>query len=186
MRTVRLVFPFLLLVWLPLLEACSVRLTSPGSFPEASRVHDVAPYKQEPHLCGPYALAAVLNFLGVETNPAEMAGRVFSPGAGGTLTMDLFLESRRRGVDARQIKGTPEGLHREMEKGPPAIILLRYPGTGGTLGHFVVVTGHSTDPAGFFLLWGDGRLSWMDEGRFEGFWSGSGFWALYFGEEDRF
>jgi hypothetical protein len=174
-----------LLSGLLLLVACGVRLTVPEDFPKASKVYDVVPYKQEPRLCGPYALAAVLDFLGVESDPEEMAERIYSPGAGGTLTMDLVLESGRRGVEAKQVKGTLESLHQELENGLPAIALLRYPGTGGTPGHFVVVTGHSMQPRGFFLLWGDGRLSWMDDDRFKGFWSGSGFWVLLFDQGDR-
>ena len=185
MKIGRLVLPFLVVVWFSLFGACSVSLSYPGSFTEASRVQDVVPYKQEPHLCGPYALAAVLNFLGVEADPVEMAGRIFSTGARGTLTLDLYLESLRRGAEAEQIRGTLKELHLEMEKGPPAIVLLRYPGTSGTPGHYVVVTGHSRDPGGFFLLWGDGRLSWMEEERFKAFWSRSDFWALTFSRGDR-
>ena len=159
MNAGRLILPLVAVVWFSLFGACSLRLTSPGSFPKASRIHEVVPYKQEPRLCGPYALAAVMNYMGVEADPEEMAARIFSTGARGTLTLDLFLESLRRGVEARQIRGTLEELHLQMEKGLPAIVLLRYPGTGGTPGHYVVVTGHSRDPGGFFLIWGDGRLS---------------------------
>jgi hypothetical protein len=36
----------------------------------------------------------------------------------------------------------------------------------------------SSSRSGFFLLWGDGRLSWMDEKRFEDMWSGSEMWML--------
>jgi hypothetical protein len=162
------------------LTSCSFRMTSPGSFPDAVRIHEVVPYRQEARLCGPYALASVLDYLGVTADPEEIAGRIYSPGAGGTLTLDLYLEAVRRGVDARQISGTVAGLHHEVENEAPVILLLKYPGTGGTPGHYVVVTGSSRDPSGFFLLWGDGRLSWMEERRLEAFWSGSGFWALTF------
>jgi hypothetical protein len=161
-------------------DACSVRLTSSEDLPVATKLLGITPYAQEPHLCGPYALAAVLQYLGNETDPVEIAERIHSPGAGGTLTMDLYLEALRRGEKVRQRKGTIKQLYTEMEAGMPAIVLLKYPGLGRSAGHFVVVSGYSIDPAGFFILWGDDRLSWMDETRFKGLWSGSGYWSLSF------
>ena len=178
--------PVLLLIALiPHLDACSARLTSPERFPEAVRLYGVTPYEQEPSLCGPYALAAVLEYLGEEADPVEIAGRIYSPGAGGTLTMDLYLEARRRGVKVRQGEGTLSDLRGELEAGSPSIVLLKYPGLGKAPGHYVVTTGYSIHPAGFFLLWGDDRLSWMNEVRFSGLWSGSGSWILSFTGEDR-
>jgi ABC-type bacteriocin/lantibiotic exporter with double-glycine peptidase domain len=174
-----------LIAWILCLDACSLRLTEPGSFPEPVRLHEVDPYSQEPSFCGPYALAAVLEYLDREADPSEIADRIYSPGAGGVLTMDLYLEARRRGVQVRQARGTLTSLYEELEKGLPAIVLLKYTALGRTPGHFIVLTGFSNDPAGFFLLWGDGRLSWMNERRFEGLWSESGFWTLFFEGEDR-
>jgi hypothetical protein len=172
------VFTLILLIFV--LVACSVRLTAPEDFPEAIRLHEVVPYDQEPHLCGPYALAAVLNYLGKEADPVEIAERIHSPGAGGTLTMDLYLEARRRGVMVQQGGSTLKRLYGEVEAGMPAIVLFKYPGLSSSPGHFLVVTGYSIEPAGFFILWGDNRLSWIDEKRFEGLWSASGFWVLSF------
>lgn len=159
-------------------DACSVRLTSPEDLPVATKLLGIAPYDQEPQLCGPYALAAVLKYLGKGADPVEIAERIHSPGAGGTLTMDLYLEARRRGVTVQQGGSTLNWLYGEIRAGMPAIALFKYPGLGRSTGHFVVVTGYSIDPAGFFILWGDNRLSWMSEDRFTGLWSGSGFWLL--------
>jgi ABC-type bacteriocin/lantibiotic exporter with double-glycine peptidase domain len=175
----------LLVVWILCLHACSVRLTAPESFPDPVRLYEVVPYRQEPGLCGPYALASVLDFLGQEADPAELAERIYSPGAGGVLTMDLYLEARRSGVEVRQARGTLKDLYDEMESGTPVIVLLKYPVLDRTVGHFIVLTGYSDDPAGFFLLWGDGRLSWMNEKRLEDLWSASGFWTMFFTEGDR-
>jgi len=139
-----------------------------------------APYHQEPRHCGPYALAAVLDYLGEKADPREIAEDIYSPGAGGTLTMDLYLEARRRGIESKQLIGTQKKIREELGKGFPVIVLFKYPGLKKTAGHFVVVNGYSRAPSGFFLLWRDGRVSWMEGGRFDDFWSGSGYWALTF------
>jgi ABC-type bacteriocin/lantibiotic exporter with double-glycine peptidase domain len=174
-----------LTVWIICLNACSVRLTSPADFPDPVRLHEVAPYKQEPSRCGPYALAAVLDHFGKEADPEEISQRIYSPGAGGVLTMDLYLEASRSGLEVQQARGDLEGLYGEIKTGSPAIVLLKYPVLGRSSGHFVVITGCSDEPAGVFLLWGDGRLSWINEKRFLDLWSPSGFWVLFFAEGGR-
>ncbi len=175
----------LLVMWIPLVLSCSPRLTRPDRFPEAVILYDVGPYRQEPEQCGPYALAALLHFQGIESHPQEISRRLYSPGAGGTLTMDLFLEAGRRGLKVRQERGSAESLTAALADGAPVIVLLRYPGLRGSTGHFVPVTGYSSQPPGFFFLWGDGKRSWMAGEAFRKLWEGSGFWMLRVEEEGR-
>lgn len=159
--------------------SCSLRIMEPDRFPEAVRLHRVEPYQQEPEQCGPYALAAVLNFLGNEADAEELSRRLYSPGAGGTLTMDLYLEAVRSGLPVRQATGRISSLRDGLDSAP-VIVLFRYPALVGGNGHFIVVTGYSLEKRGFFILWGDGKLSWMDEKRFDSMWSESGRWTLLF------
>ena len=57
---------------LTLFYSCSLRIVEPDRVPEAVRLHNVEPYLQEPEQCGPYALAAVQNFMGIEADADEM------------------------------------------------------------------------------------------------------------------
>jgi len=164
--------------WVTLLLSCTIRLTEPDRFPEAVRLHDAGSYMQDPEQCGPFALAALLRYMGIEADPDQLVQKLYSPGAGGTLTMDLFLEARRRGLDTKQQKGSEDTLVKELRDHGPVIVLFKYPGLSGSVGHFILVTGYSSDPGGFFLLWGDGKLSWMEPGRFHRLWSGSEYWML--------
>jgi len=164
--------------WVTLTLSCTIRSTEPGRLPKAARIYDVDPYLQDPEQCGPFALAALFNHIGIEADAGQLTQKLYSPGAGGTLTMDLFLEARRRGLDTKQIQGSDDTLENELRDHGPVIVLLKYPGLGGSAGHFILVTGYSSDPGGFFLLWGDGRLSWMKRDRFDPLWSRSGFWML--------
>ena len=166
------------LAFIPLLLSCSIRLTEPERFPDAVRLHDVVPYTQEPEQCGPYALASLLEYMGIRTDPAGLSSRLYSPGAGGTLTMDLFLEAGRQGLDARQVRGSAGQLRDEIRENNPVIVLLNYPGLSRKAGHFVLVAGYSDHPPGVFLVWGDGKLSWMNQEKFDTFWSGSESWML--------
>jgi len=164
--------------WVTLLLSCSIRLTEPDRFPEAVRLHDAGPYLQDPDQCGPFALAALLEYIGVKADPDRLAQKLYSPGAGGTLTMDLYLEARRRGLETRQISGSEDTLVKELDEYNPVIVLFKYPGLRGSVGHFILVTGYSEDPRGFFVFWGDGKLSWIKLDRFHQFWSESNYWML--------
>ena len=178
MRSSRWIWCTAVFAWVPLLLSCTIRLTEPNRFPEAVRIYDVGPYLQDPEQCGPFALSALLENIGVEADPDQLVQKLYSPGAGGTLTMDLFLEARRRGLDTEQLQGSEGILVKELRDHGPTIVLFKYPGLGGSAGHFILVTGYSFDPGGFFLLWGDGKLSWMKLDRFDQLWSESGFWML--------
>ena len=178
MKTGRWVRCIILCASVPLLLSCSIRLTEPDRFPEAVRKHDVTPYLQEPEQCGPFALAALLNYLKIEVDPNLLAKRLYSPGAGGTLTMDLYLEAVRNGLETRQLSGSDSILVKELEENNPVIVLFKYPGLKGRTGHFVLVSGYSVEPDGFFLLWGDNKLSWMKLEQFHKLWSGSEYWML--------
>lgn len=164
--------------WVPFLLSCTIRLTEPDRFPEAVRLHEVVPYLQDPEQCGPFALAALLEYIGVKADPDRLAQKLYSPGAGGTLTMDLYLEARRRGLATEQLPGSEDTLVEELQDHGPTVVLFKYPRLQSTVGHFILVTGYSDDPRGFFVLWGDGKLSWIKLDRFHQLWSESGFWML--------
>jgi ABC-type bacteriocin/lantibiotic exporter with double-glycine peptidase domain len=141
-------------------------------------MHNMGPYLQDPEQCGPYALASLLEYMGIMSDPADLARKLYSPGAGGTLTMDLFLEARRQGLEARQVKGSAGMLKEELKDHNPVIVLFKYSGLRTRTGHFVLVTGFSDYPPGFFLLWGDGKLSWMKQEEFEHLWANADSWML--------
>jgi hypothetical protein len=164
-------------------SSCAARLTRSETFPPADRRLSLAPYRQEPERCGPFALASVLTFLGRPTAAADLDPALYLPEVEGSLTMDLFLAARRRGLPARQGGGAPAALREELAAGRPAILLLRYGALAGGAGHFVVATGCSSAPPGFFLLWGDGRESWMPEADLSRMWERSGRWMLWFAPE---
>ena len=166
------------LAWLALLPSCLTRITEPDRLPSAVRIHNVGPYLQEPEQCGPFALWALFRYMGIEADTETLVRKLYSPGAGGTLTMDLYLEARRRGLEARQLFGSAELLAGELMEYNPVIVLLKYPGLRGSAGHFILVTGYSVDPFGFFILWGDGKLSWMGVDAFQRLWANSGSWML--------
>jgi hypothetical protein len=177
-RSGRWIWSVAVFAWVPLLLSCTIRLTKPDSFPEAVRIHDVGPYLQDPEQCGPFALAALLQYMGMEADPDLLVKRLYSPGAGGILTMDLFLEASRRGLETRQFSGSENILVKELTEYNPVIVLLKYPRLQSSVGHFILVTGYSNDPYGFFVLWGDGKLSWMKLDQFLQLWSESEFWML--------
>jgi hypothetical protein len=171
----------LILITVAVVSCSRIRVVENSRFPEAAADLAVTPFNQEPEQCGPFALAAVINYLGGSADPMEMAGRLHSPSLRGTLTMDLFLEAGRRGFKAEQGAGKISAVKEHIEDGRPVILLLRYASLLGRVGHYIVVRGYSRDPAGYFVLWGDGRVSWMEEEQMTKMWRRSDNWMLSWG-----
>ena len=92
--------------------------------------------------------------------------------------MDLFIEAGRQGLETRQLSGSSDLLKKELKDHSPVIVLFKYSSLQTAAGHFILVTGYSDRPAGFFLLWGDGKLSWMKLKRFDQLWSRADWWML--------
>ena len=127
----------------------SISLTSCSTLPathfqeDMHTIRGVPFYPQEVNECGPAALAAVLEYLGVAVTPDQIAEDIFSKNARGTLTLDMELYAERKGMEAQQYKGSLDDLKKKIDAQIPLIVLVdqgiyplkRY--------HFMVITGYS-------------------------------------------
>lgn len=178
-------FRYLTLFVASLSIACGTPLVKSGSAPFPVVKLNIEPYTQEPEKCGTEALAVVMKYLGIDADPADLAERLYIPGVRGTLTIDLFLEARRNGFPVNQGEGSFTDVRSDLASGYPLLILVRYPALKGDIGHYIVVTGYTEHPAGYFLLWGNGEESWMKETDLGKLWTKSGWWHLSFSGESR-
>ena len=124
----------------------------PGSTPGAT-VLDLPPIRQAPDRCGPAALHAVYRYWGRNEAEAEVAARIFSPEAAGTLPGMLVADARRQGFEAAIGDADPVQWARALASGVAVICL--WPGPAG---HFVVLQGQDGDR--FLVNDGSGRLRW--------------------------
>ena len=148
-----------------------------GSRPESGRVLEKVPFfPQEAYQCGPASLASVLNYWGLRTTPQEIAEEIFSRGARGTLNLDMVLYVQRKGLKAKQDRGSPETLKRNIDAGRPVIVLVDLGFWVVRQGHFMVVIGYAED--GVMVHSGREKRKFIPWSPFLKSWEKTKFWTL--------
>lgn len=123
--------------------------------------------------CGAGSLSAVLSYYGPPVTLEEL-DKVLPKGLHeGVVTLDLVLEARRRGYDARLLEGTPELVERELLEGRPVILMvevLAAPGKRHDLFHYIVVDGIEPSSGRIRVQLGDGKQRWTTFKRLDHAW----------------
>jgi len=168
---------FLFLFFLvPLLfYSCALR---PGMEPSrpARIIPQVPFFPQEAYQCGPASLAGVLNYWGLKVSPGEIAAEIFSPGARGTLDMDIVFYARRKGLKAAQYTGAWEDLQKNVESNHPLIVLVDEGFWVYQKSHFMVVVGY--DEGGLLVNSGKEEHKFISRDSFLRTWERTKFWTL--------
>jgi predicted double-glycine peptidase len=150
--------------------------------PQDAKFIDVPFFKQDDYQCGPSALATVVNYWYGKTqsnthlSQDEIIKEIYSPGAGGTLTIDLELYAERLGFSAEQYSGGIEKLRTSVDKDIPPIILVDYGFSVYQVNHFMVVTGYTEK--GIILNTGRERNKVISNEELIRIWEKTGFWTL--------
>jgi hypothetical protein len=126
------------------LSACAAAPPPKESAPP-KRIAGVPFFPQEAYQCGPASLAGVLNYWGIAAAPEEIARAIYSPGARGTLDMDLVFYGEKRGLKAAQYSGTGDDLKRNIEALVPLVVLVDEGILVYQKHHFMIVVGFSDE-----------------------------------------
>lgn len=153
--------------------APSVLLTAVPFHPQAERDD-----------CGPAALAMMLGWSGIDTDPATLAPTVYTPGREGTLQSDIVQASRRAGRLAISVRNLPD-LLAELDAGNPVLVLQNLGLTRWPVWHYAVAMGYDLERATLFLHSGREARQAMDFQAFEASWRSSENWALTVTRPDR-
>ncbi len=150
----------------------------PGFVPPAvgNAVPGVPFHAQEDYQCGPASLAGVLNFLGDPATPEEIASAVFRPDLRGSVSLDLALYPRGRGLSSRFFRGTPADLTAAVDAGRPLVLMLDQGLAGVRYFHFAVLTGYR--PQGAVLNSGREQGLLVPWASFLAQWAGADNWTL--------
>jgi ABC-type bacteriocin/lantibiotic exporter with double-glycine peptidase domain len=133
-------------------------------------------YAQEAHQCGPASLAGVLNYWGVDVSPEEVAGRIYSASARGTLGIDMAFYARDRGLHASQYAGGLGDLRASIDAGRPLIVMVDYGFWVYQANHFMVVVGYTDE--GLIVNSGKEREKFLPLDKFLKSWERAGYWTL--------
>ncbi len=127
--------------------------------------------------CGPAALAMMLGWSGIKTNPATLAPAVYTPGREGTLQTDIVQATRRAGRLAAPVQ-TFDDLLTELDAGHPVLVLQNLGLKAWPVWHYAVAMGYDLKSQTLFLH--SGRKARFATGfqDFKDSWRLSKNWAL--------
>ena len=133
-------------------------------------------YQLKAHRCGPASLASVLNFWGIAVSPAVVADEIYSETAKGTLNLDMVWYAERKGLQARQFKGSVDEIKYHVDMGHPLIVMVDYGFWVYEKNHFMVIVGYNEE--GVIVNSGNGYPELMALQDFLRGWRRTNFWTL--------
>ena len=155
----------------------------PGGAPRAM-VDGVPFHAQDELQCGPAAMAMVLNWSGIDVQPADLTPQVFSPGIKGSLQSALIGAARRHGRVAYPIAGS-EALLAEIAAGHPVIVLVNLGFFWYPKWHYAVAIGYDQDNREVILHSGLTARERLRSRVFLNIWRRSDYWGLLVLPPDR-
>lgn len=167
-----------LLIAALLCAGCAGWLERPPLAAQPIELEDTAFHPQEDFLCGPAALATVLDASGRRVHPDDLVDDLYLPARRGTLQVELAAAARRQGRLAVQLDGTLEDLVGQLEHGRPVLVLQNLASSLVPVWHYAVVVGYLPDRERFVLRSGTERRLLTRRGRFAATWERAGNWAL--------
>ena len=126
--------------------------------------------------CGPSALASVLGYWGKPAEPGRLREEVYLAKLQGSLSLDLLLAARARGLDAAMAHPSVAQAQAELDAGRPLIAFLNQGLRVAPLGHFMVLTGY--DDHGFYAHSGLKKDVHVPYAAFLKQWERTDRWAL--------
>ncbi len=182
-RALRRWAPWLALVACGLLGGCATQTREllerpPAGLPERAEIVAAPFFPQTDRLCGPAALATVLQPLGLPADPARLADEVFVPARGGSLQTELLAAVRRHGALATRLPGRLEALLREVAAGRPVVVLQNLGLSWAPAWHYAVVVGYDLPARELLLRSGAVRRERLPLRTFEFTWARSQSWAF--------
>lgn len=141
-------------------------------------IQDVPFFPQEDYYCGPAALASLLTYYGHPTTQDEIAQDIFLPRHFGTLSMDLLLYSKAKGLDTKVVEGNLNLLKSEIEQKHPIVVFLNLGLKIFPKGHFITVVGYDDLNQAIIAHSGREPEQRIPYVRLLQAWEKTGFWTL--------
>lgn len=170
-----------LLFALILLGACARTPIVPvgtAGLPERVELRRVPFYPQEDYQCGPAALATMLTYRGVDTDPERLVKRVYIPQRKGSLQVEMVAAARSHDLLVYPLEGRLEAILSEVAAGNPVLVLQNLAFDRWPQWHFAVVVGYDLADQTLVLRSGTTRRWTGSFSQFERSWAKGDRWAV--------
>lgn len=108
-----------------------------------SLIEGVPFFPQDELMCGPSALASVIDYWGKSDDMREVAESVYHEKLKGTLPVDLLIYAKEKGFEAEYYEGSLEDLKGKIRAKTPLILFLNLGHELYPIGHYVVAVGYN-------------------------------------------
>lgn len=135
-------------------------------------------FPQKDRMCGPAALASVMEYYGGADRFDEVAKEVYSEVLKGTLPVDLLIYAREKGFNARYYEGGFEDLKGNLAAGRPLILFLNLGIAEYPVGHYVVAVGYNDRASTIIAHSGMKKESFISYKKLKRTWSMTGYSTL--------
>lgn len=164
------------------LAACATPETSalieaPGALPLRAQVPGVPFFPQEDNYCGPAALATVLTWSGLPSEPEALSAQVYTPARQGTLQNDILAGARRAGRLAVPVTSLRD-LATEIAAGHPVLVFQNLSLEWFPQWHYAVAVAYDLERGEITLRSGRDAERVTALSTFERTWGRGGDWAL--------
>jgi tetratricopeptide (TPR) repeat protein len=139
---------------------------------------DVPFLPQDDHLCGPAALATLLQYSGRDIKPEQLTEQVYVPGRAGSFAVEMVAAARQQGRLVYPIAPHLSAVLTALEQGYPVLVLQNnglgiYP-----VWHYAVVVGADQAQEKLWLRSGRSERLEMSFSSFERTWARSQYWGV--------
>lgn len=152
-------------------------IKAPGTLPLRAKVSDVPFFPQEDFYCGPAALATVLNWSGLSTDPETVAASIYTPRRQGTLQNDILAGARRAGRLAVRVSSLRD-LMGEIAAGHPVLVFQNLSFDWYPQWHYAVAVAYDLKRNHITLRSGRDAQRMITLTTFERTWQRGGDWAV--------
>ena len=170
-----------LLVAIVLLGACARTPIVPvgtAGLPERVELSRVPFYPQEDYQCGPAALATMLTYRGIDTDPERLVNRVYIPQRKGSLQVEMVAAARAHDLLVYPLEVRLEAILSEVAAGNPVLVLQNLAFDRWPQWHFAVVVGYDLADQTLVLRSGTTRRWTGSFRQFERSWAKGNRWAV--------
>ncbi len=180
--------PLLSILLTAFLIACSTARFQPRQ--SETCIPDIPVYEQTGTNCGPATLASILNFYGIPATPDSVQTTIHRDTIEGTLTLDMVVYAKSKGLDARLFRSSKDDLLQHIDNGVPLICMIEIDDLNPFGGltrmitseepskHYVLVIGYSTKQNTIIAHTGDKQPKRIDMDDFMQSWQKAGFVAI--------
>lgn len=172
------VAPHLLIATTLLAGACATTAPPTYDYPSSAVTAIDVPFVAQKDLnCGPAALTSILRHYGTSADVKTLRDQVFSPGAGGSLTLEVGAAPRRYGFVSYPLSRRFDALIQEINAQHPVLVLQNLGFSWYPKWHYATVVGF--DPKTDDLLLHSGEIANYRIARrtFLATWARADYWA---------